>query len=72
MELECIMLNEMSVRERQMPYDFIYMWNLGNKTDEHMGRGKKEERGRQTIRDSYTENKRRLMEGRRWGDGLNG
>ena len=22
-----------------MPYDFIYMWNLRNKTDEHMGTG---------------------------------
>ena len=27
-------------RERQMPYDFIHMWNLRNKTDEHGdGRG---------------------------------
>ena len=22
-------------RERQIPYDFIHMWNLRNKTDEH-------------------------------------
>ena len=27
-----------SVRERQIPYDFTYMWNLRNKTDEHRGR----------------------------------
>ena len=23
-----------SVRERQIPYDFIHMWNFRNKTDE--------------------------------------
>ena len=40
-----------SVRERQMPYDFTHRWNLRNKTDEHILRGKKE-RGKQTIRDS--------------------
>ena len=40
-----------SVRERQMSYDLTYIWNLGNKTDEHMGRGKKQEKGQQTIRD---------------------
>ena len=28
-----------SIRKRQMPYDFIHMWNLRNKTDEHMGSG---------------------------------
>ena len=26
-----------SVRESQIPYDFIYMWNLKNKTHEHSG-----------------------------------
>ena len=25
MELECITLNEMSIRERQIPYDFIHV-----------------------------------------------
>ena len=25
--------NEMSDRERQIPHDFIYMWNLKNKTN---------------------------------------
>ena len=30
-----------SVRERQILYDFTHMWNLGNKTGEHMGSGKK-------------------------------
>ena len=41
-----------SVKERQMPYYFTHMWNLGNKTDEHMGMGKRERGGKQTIRDS--------------------
>ena len=27
-----------SVRERQISYDFTYLWNLRNKTDEHGGR----------------------------------
>ena len=29
-----------SVRERQIPYNFIPMWNLRNQTDEHRGREK--------------------------------
>lgn len=29
--LDSIMLSEMSDRERQMPYDFTYMWNLKTK-----------------------------------------
>ena len=52
-----------------MPYDFTHMWNLGNKTDEHVGRERKERRGgRQTRRDLMTEN-RGLMEGHRRGMG---
>ena len=31
MDTEDIMLNEISHRERQMPYDFTYMQNLKNK-----------------------------------------
>ena len=31
-----------SIRERQVPYDFTHMWDLRNKTDEHMGRGERE------------------------------
>ena len=31
MDLEGIILSEMSDRERQIPYYFIYMWNLNNK-----------------------------------------
>ena len=40
-----------SIRERQIPYDFINMRNLRNKTDKHMG--SREERGKHTTRDSY-------------------
>ena len=35
MDLEGIMLSEVkSDRERQIPYDFAYTWNLKNKTNE--------------------------------------
>ena len=30
MDLEGIRLREMSNRERQIPHDFTYMWNLKN------------------------------------------
>ena len=41
-----------SIRERQILYDFIHIWNLRNKTDEHrrtdehrsIGEGRKTER----------------------------
>ena len=33
MDLEGIMLSEVSYRERQILFDFIYMWNLKNKTN---------------------------------------
>ena len=45
-EPECIMLSERSESEKNksIPYDFTHMWNLRNKTDEHMEiRGKKRE-----------------------------
>ena len=38
-----------SAGERQVSYDFTHMWNLRNKTDEHMGGGEKEKRGKQTT-----------------------
>ena len=41
-----------SVREGQILYDVIQIWSLRNKTSEHMGRGEKEERGKQTTIDS--------------------
>ena len=43
-----------SIRERQIPYDFTHMWNLRNKTDEHMGKGKKK-------RERETNHKRLIM-----------
>ena len=33
MDLEFIMLNEMSDREEQILYDIAYMWNLNNTTN---------------------------------------
>ena len=33
MDLEGIMLSEMSVRVIEIPYDLTYMWNLKNKTN---------------------------------------
>ena len=34
MDLEGMILCEMSIRKRQIPYDFTHMWNLRNKTNE--------------------------------------
>ena len=52
MELECIVLSEISQSEKdKKTYDFIHIGNLRNKTDEHMGRRGKE-RGKETMRDS--------------------
>jgi len=35
MDLEDIMINEISQRKKMM-YDFAYMWNLRNKANENM------------------------------------
>ena len=42
-----------SMGERQIPYDFTHMWNLGNKTGEHIGRGGKREESKleETLND---------------------
>ena len=37
MELEGIMLSEMSVRERLIPYVFTHMWISRNLTEDHEG-----------------------------------
>ena len=42
------------VRERQIPYNFIYTWNLRNKTEEHKGREGK-------IKDKMEANHKRLL-----------
>ena len=60
-----------SIRERRIPYDFTCMWNLRNKTDEHMGgRGKKEKR-RETNHERLfmIENKLRV-DGGQWVGGM--
>ena len=69
MELECIMLSKIS--QRKIPYDFIHMWNLRNRTDEHMGRGEGKKGG---DHKSFLmiENKLRVVGGRWVGDGLDG
>ena len=41
MELESIMLSEISQREKDKYHMISLMWNLRDKTDEHRGRGKK-------------------------------
>ena len=51
--------------------DFIHMWNLRNRTDEHRER-KKEERAANHKKLLTTENKLRVDGGRLAGDGLNG
>ena len=41
MELEGIMLSEISQSENYKYHDFTHMWNFKNKTDEHRGRERK-------------------------------
>ena len=51
MELEYYAKINKSIRERQKAYDFIHMWNLRNKTDEHRGKEKELKRERKIIKD---------------------
>ena len=53
MDLESIMLSK--IREKQISYDFTYMWNLRKKTNEQ--RGKKKETP------NYRDPERREVEG---------
>ena len=47
------------------------MWNLGNKTDEHMGRGQRGER--ETNKRTLLMIEEQRVDGGRWaGDGLDG
>ena len=39
----------MSVRERQIPYDFIHMWNLINKTSEHRAKMRERDKSRNKL-----------------------
>ena len=63
MELEYIMLSEMSVSERQILYDFSQVRNLRNKTDEHREKKKEGQIRKQTL------NYREQTEGSRVGGG---
>ena len=45
MALEEIMLSKISQIEKEKYHMISLMWNLGNRTDEQMGRGKKREGG---------------------------
>ena len=56
MDLKGMMLSEMSDRERQIPYDHIYMWNIENKIN-------RENRNR--LKD--TENKLMVDKGEKYG-----
>ena len=38
MELETLILSEMSQKDRQIPYDITYNWNLISSTNEHLHR----------------------------------
>jgi len=61
------------VRERQIPYNFTGRWNFRNKTDDHMGWGKKEKK-REANKEKLLkiENKLRVDGGKWVGDGLDG
>ena len=67
-ELECIMLNEISLSEKDKYLMFSLMCNLRNKTDEYRGREKKKEveANRETL--NYRE-QTKLVEGGGWGMG---
>ena len=56
MELECIMLREISQSEKDKYHmicpDFIHMWNLRNKIDEHRG----ETRGNKPLENTLRSN----------------
>ena len=43
-DVEGIMLSEISQTERQTLYDFTYMWNLKNKTNEQTEQNRKAHR----------------------------
>ena len=63
-----MMLSEMSVRERQTPYDFTHIWNLGNKTNEQSGGEKEERDGRPRKGLFTTENKLMVVRGEVGGE----
>ena len=62
------MLSEISSsRERELSYNFTYMWNIKNSAEDHRGRGgklngKKSERETNRERLSTLGNKQRVLE----------
>ena len=62
-ELESFILSKIGQR-RQIPYGFILMWNLRNKTDEHMGK-KEWQTIKQTL--NYREQTEGCWRGGGWG-----
>ena len=52
-----------SVKERQIPYDFTYMWNFRNKTNEHR-KDREGQTKKQILNDGY-------QMGGGWGNRLN-
>ena len=63
MQLEIITLNKMSERERRIPYDITYTWNLKYDTNAHIY---------ETKRESWTQRTDRWLP-RGWGrDGVGG
>ena len=71
MKLEGITLSEISQSEKERYHMIPLMWNLRNKTDEHM-EGKKEERETNYKRLIMIHNKLRVARGEVGGDGLDG
>ena len=59
-DLESILLSEVSQTERQISHDIIYMWNLINDTNDLVYK----KRNRHTD----TENKLMVTKGERWGE----
>ena len=49
MELENLILSEMSQKDRQIPYDITYNWNLISSTNEHLHRKENHGLGKQTC-----------------------
>lgn len=59
MKLDIITLNDKSEKERQIPYNITYMWNLKYDTNEPIYK---------TVTDSQTENKAAVAKGEGGGE----
>ena len=74
MELECIIRSEISPSEKDKYHMISLMWNLRNKTAEHIGREGEGREERETNHETLNDRQQTwLMEGGRWvGNGLDG